>query len=130
MRVIANLGAAALVVLSVAGCATQPIMNVNDSVVATAQGKPASKEQVHAAIVSAGGALGWQMKDGGPDKIVGTLVLRGHTAVVDIPYSANKYSILYRSSVNLNESGGQIHKNYNGWIQNLSRGINTQVGLL
>ena len=30
--------------------------------------------------------------------------------------------------VNLDASGdGQIHKNYNGWIQNLTRGINAQL---
>ena len=52
---------------------------------------------------------------------------RAHTAVVEIPYSSSTYSIKYRSSVNLKESGGNIHKNYNGWIQNLTRGINAQL---
>ena len=70
------------------------------------------------------------MKDEGSDKLVGTLVLRTHTAVVEIPYSATSYSIKYRSSIDLNESGGNIHKNYNGWIQNLNKGINTQLGLV
>ena len=27
----------------------------------------------------------------------------------------------------LNESAGKIHKNYNGWIQNLTRGINANL---
>jgi hypothetical protein len=56
-------------------------------------------------------------------------VLRTHTAVVDIFYTATTYSIQYRSSINLDESGGQIHKNYNGWISNLVKGINTQTAL-
>jgi hypothetical protein len=38
--------------------------------------------------------------------------------------------LAYKGSVNLNESGGQIHKNYNGWIQNLERGINARVSAL
>ena len=25
------------------------------------------------------------------------------------------------------ESGGQIHRNYNGWVQNLTRNINVQL---
>jgi hypothetical protein len=59
--------------------------------------------------------------------LVGTLQLRTHTAVVAIPYSPRSYSVQYRSSVNLDEKGGTIHKNYNGWIQNLTRGINAQL---
>jgi hypothetical protein len=98
--------------------------------VSTSSGKPATQEQVRNAIVRAGAALGWQMKDEGPNKVVGTLMLRTHTAVVEIPYSTTEYSIRYRSSVNLDESGGNIHKNYNGWIQNLTRGINAQLSAL
>jgi len=47
---------------------------------------------------------------------------------VQIPYSETSYSIQYKSSTNLQESGGRtIHRNYNGWIQNLNRGINAQL---
>jgi hypothetical protein len=71
--------------------------------------------------------LGWIMKDAGPGAIHGTLILRTHTAEVQIPYSATSYGIVYKSSINLQESGGKIHRNYNGWIQNLNRGINAQL---
>lgn len=121
---------AALIALAIVGCASVPIMNVDSAAVPTVAGKPMTQEQVRAAIIRAGGALGWQMKDEGPNKMVGTLVLRTHTAVVEIPYSSTTYSIKYRSSINLDESGGNIHKNYNGWIQNLNKGINTQLGLV
>jgi hypothetical protein len=30
----------------------------------------------------------------------------------------------------LNEANGSIHKNYNGWIQNLQRDINAKVSAL
>lgn len=122
--------AALVATLILAACTTVPIMNVDNAAVPTVSGKPMTKEQVRAAIIRAGGALGWQMKDEGPEKLVGTLVLRTHTAVVEIPYSATNFSIKYRSSIDLNESGGNIHKNYNGWIQNLHKGINTQLGLV
>lgn len=120
--------AATLVVAAaLAGCTSAPIMNVEEAPVATASGKTLSAQDVRGAIVRAGASLGWQMRDEGPNKIVGTLSLRTHTAVVDIPYNAQSYSIRYRSSVNLQEANGQIHKNYNGWIQNLTRTINAQL---
>jgi hypothetical protein len=65
----------------------------------------------------------------GPGKLAATLHLRTHTAEVEIPYSVTSYSIIYKSSVDLKEKDGQIHKNYNGWIQNLNRGIDTQLKL-
>jgi hypothetical protein len=126
MRVVSLL-AALLVAASLSACTTVPVMNVNSAPATNAAGKSLTPEQVRSAIVRAGAALGWQMRDDGPGKLVGTLQLRDHTAVVDIPYSSSNYSINYKSSVNLQESGGQIHKNYNGWIQNLNRGINAQL---
>ena len=124
-----TLFAAIVVAVAATGCAVQqPIMNVSDAPTITASGKPLDREQVRGAIVRAGAALGWQMKDEGPNMIVGTLQLRTHTAVVAIPYSARNYSVQYRSSSNLDEKDGKtIHKNYNGWIQNLTRGINAQL---
>lgn len=119
--------AALAVAISVAGCNTMPIQNVSQAPATSASGKSLSKDQVRGAIVRAGAALGWQMKDEGSNMLVGTIQLRKHVAVVEIPYSANNYSIKYRSSQNLDEKGGTIHKNYNGWIQNLTRGINAQL---
>jgi hypothetical protein len=126
MRLHTKLAALALAV-AVAGCNTMPILNVDQASATNSSGKSLSSDQVRGAIVRAGAALGWQMKDDGPNKIVGTIQLRKHSAVVEIPYSAKSYSIKYRSSENLEEKGGQIHKNYNGWIQNLTRGINAQL---
>jgi len=105
-------------------------MNVDNAAVSAGSGKAPTLQQVRGAIIAAGGSLGWQMKDEGPSMLVGTLMLRNHTAVVDIPYSTTSYSIKYHSSVNLNEGGGKIHKNYNGWIQNLTQAINRQLASL
>ena len=127
MRHSLKLGALVIAAAALAGCSTVPIMNVNETPVASAANKNLSNEQVRSAIVRAGTTLKWQMKDEGPNLLVGTLQLRTHTAVVEIPYSSRAYSIKYRSSVNLNENNGTIHKNYNGWIQNLTRDINAQL---
>ena len=126
MRIHYKLAALAFV-LALAGCNTQPIQNVDQTAIVNASGKSLTRDQVRGAIVRAGGALGWQMADEGPGKLVGTINLRKHTAVIEIPYSASGYAIKYRSSVELNEANGQIHKNYNGWIQNLQRGITAQL---
>jgi uracil phosphoribosyltransferase len=114
-------------VLAVAGCGTVPIQNVDQAPVPTASGKTLTKEQVRVAIIRAGDNLGWKITDEGPNMMVGKLALRKHLAVVEIPYTAGTYSIKYRSSVELDEKDGKIHKNYNGWIQNLTRGINSQL---
>lgn len=120
--------AAALAISAVvAGCGTVPINNVEQQIVATANGKSLTQDQVKSAILRAGTQLGWQMKEEGPGMLVASITLRTHSAVVSIPYSATSYSIHYRSSINLEESGGKIHKNYNGWIQNLQKGIATQL---
>jgi hypothetical protein len=126
MRIQSKLAALACV-LALAACNTQPIQNVDQTAVVNASGKALTRDQVRGAIVRAGGALGWQMADEGPGKLVGTINLRKHTAVIEIPYSASGYAIKYRSSVELNEANGQIHKNYTGWIQNLQRGITAQL---
>ena len=117
-----------LVAAALAGCGTSaPINNVSNAKVVSPAGKQLSPVQVREAIVRAGAALGWIMRDSGPGKLTGVLMLRTHKAEVEIPYSTSSYSITYKSSVNLDEGGGKIHRNYNGWILNLSRGIDAQL---
>jgi hypothetical protein len=123
LTVAAGIAAAILV----GACTTQPIYNVNDEPITTPSGKHLTSSQVRSAIVTAGSSLGWVIKDQGPGRLLGTLHLRTHTAVVEIPYSASKYSIVYKSSENLDEADGKIHRNYNGWVQNLDRAIRTEI---
>ena len=104
-----------------------PIQNVTDAAVPSPGGKALSNDEVKKAIMRAGGTLGWKMDDSARGKITGTLNVRTHTAVVEIPYSTKSYSINYKSSVNLNEEDGQIHNNYNGWVKNLAKGIDAQL---
>ena len=128
MRILTSIAIACLALA--AGCTVAPIHNVSDSPVVTTSGKSVTAPQVRTAIITAGAALGWKIVDAGPGKMVGTLTLREHAAVVDIPYSATKYSITYKSGENLKAADGNIHKNYNGWIQNLDRGIRGAISAL
>jgi hypothetical protein len=121
--------AGALVVVAalfLAGCVSQPIMNVSDAPVATNKAK-LTQDDVQQAIIRAGARLGWQMKASGPGTLTGTLALRQHVAVVDINNTATSYSIKYKDSTNLDAKDGSIHRNYNGWIQNLDKAIKAEL---
>jgi hypothetical protein len=126
-----NVALALGLALALAGCArTAPIVNVAEAPVVTTQARAVQASQVRSAIITAGTSLGWRMADAGPGKLQGTLNLRAHTAVVDIPYTATTYGIVYNRSENLNHDGGRIHSNYNGWVQHLDRAIRTEISRL
>ncbi len=124
-----RLFAVVCIAILLGACRVATVYEVKDAAVVANKANP-TKDDVRKAIVRAGAGLGWQIKDNGPDAMVGTLVLRDHVAVVDIPFSAKQYSITYKSSTNLNYDGTSIHSNYNGWVQNLSKAISAQLSTL
>ena len=116
----------ALLAIFLGACRTATIYSVEGVAVSSSKAN-ISKADVRTAIVRAGTTLGWQITDNGPDALIGTLSLRNHKAVVDIPYSATQYSITYKDSLNLDYTGTTIHKNYTGWVQNLQKAIDVQL---
>jgi hypothetical protein len=80
-------------------------------------------------IRRAGASLGWIMESQRPGQMRGTLNLRSHQAVVDIPYDTRRFAIRYASSTNLDYNGAVIHRNYNSWVQNLQNAILVQSGV-
>jgi hypothetical protein len=121
---------ASVLLLLAAGCrGSVPVYNVTDAPVAASKQNP-SLDDIGKAIQRAGLTLGWQMKETRPGQILGTLNLRKHVAVVDVIYSVKSYSIKYKDSTELDYDGGNIHPNYNGWIQNLDKGIRAQLSTL
>jgi hypothetical protein len=126
MRFVGILLAAAA--LAIGGCATtQPIQNVQNAPIILPPGKSVTMNEVTTAIMRAGTQLGWQMAPEGPGRLTGRLALRTHLAVIDVEHDTKSYSIKYRDSSNLNAADGMIHKNYNGWIQNLDKSIRAQL---
>lgn len=112
---LAGLGAVGL-----SACArSEPVLNVER---ASFQGRAPLRQRAEQ-IKRAGADLGWIMQDVYPGLIRGTLNIRSHQAVVDIPYTPTTFSIRYASSNNLNYSGSEIHKNYNSWVKNLEQRI-------
>lgn len=112
--------------LLIAGCSTRPIVNITDSPVVVRSGTVVTADQVRDAIVTAGSGLGWVMSPVSPGLVSGRLNLREHLAVVDVIYTTKTFSIKHKESTNLHYRDGQIHKNYNGWIENLDRDIRAQ----
>lgn len=130
MRTSRSIFFAALLALTLAGGCAMPtqVLNLTDQPVSTDK-KGTTAEDVRGAIRRAGAGLGWQMKDDGPGKMSGTLMLRNHVAAVNVDYDATKYGIQYKDSSNLryDAAKGTIHRNYNTWIQNLNKAIQREL---
>ncbi len=107
------------VVGALTGCArTAPIDQVRTSV-----GAGHTQDQVKNAILKAGIQRHWVMSEVGPGVIKARQQTRDHVAEVRITYTATSYDIKYDNSLNLQASGGKIHKNYNRWVRNLDKDI-------
>ncbi|KGT94265.1 lipoprotein [Erwinia typographi] len=111
------------VIFALAGCArTEPVHNINETV-----SSHYSDEQMKSAIIQAGLSRQWVMKAEAPGVIAGHLSQRGHTVDIRVTYSASRYSINYVSSSNLLAENGQIHRNYNRWVNNLDQDIKLRL---
>lgn len=108
-------------------CRSTSILNIKNEPFALQSTSKLALAKVTHNIIIAGDKLGWKMTKIEPGHIIATLHLRTHMAKVDINYSTSNYSITYKDSLELKYDGDSIHKNYNGWVQNLSSAINTQV---
>jgi hypothetical protein len=109
------------------GCTSRPIRNVSAEPVVVTPGNTATADNVRDAILRAGAGLGWSMRPAGPGVVNGVLNLRTHGAEIDVQYTTQSYNIVYKSSTNLDAANGQIHKNYNGWIENLNNAIHREL---
>jgi hypothetical protein len=117
----------ALAALAVGACTTRPIVNVSAEPLGGASGAAVTPEHVRDAILRAGTRLGWQMTPVSTGLVNGRIALRNHVAVIDVTYTSGTYNVRYRDSTNLDYRDGQIHKNYNGWIENLNNAIRMEL---
>ncbi len=120
-RNLAILGAVAIL-----GACTRnaPILSQTEGEFLGRAGQAQRGDQIRAAAAS----LGWQTQVRGPGLVRATLNLRGHQAVVDIPYDQRRFTIRYVESTNLEYDGTTIHRNYNGWVENLRNTIVSRSG--
>jgi len=125
-----------------------PVSIVNYPNIPVGTAKPVQAEQVKKAIQDAALKKGWTLSNDTGDKMLATLVVRSkHTVIVEIAYSADKYSIKYSDSVNMNyhkeghydsrlpsarnaataAQGAVIHPAYNTWVQELKEAISGEL---
>jgi len=121
----------ALVLMPAIGDAAKPILNLVDVAVPMKLDSTShTAEEVQKAIVGACFSRGWAPVLDGEGMIRATINVRGkHFAEIEIPFSASRYSILYKNSKNLDwdPKSGKIHRNYNNWVVKLSASIDQLI---
>lgn len=98
-----------------------PIADIQDQEIVSRQAL--TVDQVEVSIITAGKKRGWVMRVKKPGHIVARLSPRTHMVEVDIYYTPNSYSIVYKDSTEMNYKKGKIHASYNKWVANLDRDI-------
>lgn len=97
---------------------------------------PMETAAVEHAIVGGMARLKWMAAREAPGVIRGTLHLRTHTVVVHVEYTTDSYRISYVDSENMEYCNANcrrptgvpmIHPNYNSWVRNLVREINSRL---
>jgi len=110
-----------------------PIINHENVAIERGTARALTADEVKAAILAAAAQGHWDVAESSPGVLKASLNVRNkHTAVVQISYSADKYSIIYRDSTNLNfkaegSGPGIIHPFYNRWVQDLRDAIRLQL---
>jgi len=126
-------GLALITVLAIAGCRAAPMYSPSDIAFATpptSAVKMLTIDDYKNAIIRGGSKRGWTFQDEGPGHLVGNVAVRNkHFATVDVFFDTENFTIAYKSSQNLNynASRGEIHPNYNSWIQNLQNDIQAEI---
>lgn len=129
MKKILKFGVATILgALLFVGCTSAVVYNVEKDQIETS----ASTDKIYKAIRRAGQSKGWQVSQVKPGLAQAKINLRNHMALVEIPYSSDDFSIVYKDSMNLNYDSekGTIHKNYNGWVKNLENQIRFEISVL
>ena len=105
--------------------AAKAIQNIDSSPISSS--RFLSIEEVERAIIEGCRVRGWQPSVIAPGQIEAVLYIRSHVARVDIPFTTESYSIFYKDSINLDYKNGKIHRNYNKWVLNLNKDIQSKI---
>ena len=111
--------------------AAKPIQNLIDiPVPEKIDGSSPSTEDVRSAIVAGCKERTWVPIPDEDNNISCSILVRSrHFAEVEIPYTGDTYSIIYKDSRELDYNGKKqrIHRNYNKWVLNLSDSIQRRL---
>ena len=118
---------AALLALSACG-SNPPVFNIEGSPIPLkTDGSKLSMNEISTAIIHAATYKRWTTQKTGEGKIRANIYVRSHTAITDIEFNDESFSIQYVDSSNLEYKNGKIHGNYNKWIGNLNREIQLEL---
>ncbi len=86
---------------------------------------------VRNAILLAAADMGWKINEVYKGDFEAVLRVRSHKAVARIHYTDLTYVIWYKDSENLRATpDGQIHRNYNVWVQRLDQRIQYHLTMI
>lgn len=102
LRIAATLALAAAAAGAQAQRAPVPVVDFEDVPVAQATSARLSPALVRLAFTAAGGSNGWTIKPDGDGRLEATYAVRDQKIVVTVVYDADKYSVRYKDSVNMN----------------------------
>jgi hypothetical protein len=111
----------------------EPVVDLVDQEVATGSGKALSAKEIKRIISKAAQEKRWIVSPSQDDKIKASLSWRNnkHTIMVEITCGANRYSIHYKDSINMNYAiqDGQpvIHPYYNRYVGQLRDAIRVEM---
>ncbi|CDH18220.1 conserved exported hypothetical protein [Xenorhabdus bovienii str. kraussei Quebec] len=126
MKITSKLLISLACIAMLAGCArTAPILTPQTTIM-TKNSLPTVKK----AILEAGQKRKWVMNDVSPGIIDGLLKNRSHDVKIRITYTDKNYTIHYVSSQNLKAHDGNIHRNYNRWINSLDNDIQLRLAAM
>ena len=121
MNVIHRIVALLALALLLGGCTSKPVYNATESL---PNGMRYTDAQMSSVIVSSLNERKWVVQSIKPGMIKAAITVRGrHHAEIDVPYTPTSFAINYRSSTGLNYKDGEIHRNYNRWIDRLRADI-------
>ncbi|MBX8485906.1 hypothetical protein [Pseudomonas cichorii] len=127
MNLIHRIVALMALALLITGCTSKPVYNAKENF---SSETGFSNEQMSRAIVTALNDRQWVVQSIKPGMIKAAITVRGrHHAEVDIPFTPTSFEIDYRSSTGLDYKDGQIHRNYNRWINLLRERILKELSI-
>jgi hypothetical protein len=133
MKFLTSIFTLVLMFFSFSAFASDPIKDlVGVTVPVNVDGSAPNVEEVKQAIISACRKRGWTPTITGANQITASITVRSkHSAEVEISYTEKDYSIIYKSSQELdyNEKKRKIHRNYNKWVAMLSSSIQREFGV-
>jgi len=109
---------------------TKPILKIVDAPIFTGSKEAPALKDVERAIRAAALDEHWMVTKIEDGHLQAELTIRSHFAKVDITYTTESYSIVYKDSLKLLYDGKEIHRNYNNWVQHLSDRIRLQLAQL